>query len=83
MTNVVVVKQKKIVVTSSTQQNAIDTNVTIKNQVDYTSQNFRLDHLGDVVEGTPEDGYTLVYNKEQDKYVVAPVPAANLDGGEF
>lgn len=85
MTNVVVVKQKKIIVTSATAQQAVDSNVTIKNTVAYAPENFRLDRLKDVIEGTPEDGYTLVYDKTTDKYVVSPtnVQDVSLDGGEF
>jgi len=40
----------------------------------------RLDQLVDVVESAPANGMTLVYNSENDKYVVQTI---NLDGGEF
>ena len=40
----------------------------------------RLDQLVDVVESAPANGMTLVYNSENDKYVVQTM---NLDGGEF
>ena len=40
----------------------------------------RLDQLVDVVESSPANGMTLVYNSANDKYVVQTM---NLDGGEF
>jgi len=40
----------------------------------------RLDQLVDVVESSPATGMTLVYNSENDKYVVQTL---NMDGGEF
>lgn len=47
----------------------------------------RLDNLSDVVEQNPEDGYTLVYRAEDDKYVVKQLSLENvsgsLDGGTF
>ena len=45
-----------------------------------TSGATRLDQLADVVESSPSDGMTLVYNSTNDKYVVQTM---NLDGGEF
>lgn len=47
----------------------------------------RLDKLDDVIEGTPEDGSTLVYRASDDKYVVQQLNLSNiggnLDGGDF
>ena len=40
----------------------------------------RLDQLVDVVESSPANGMTLVYNSANDKYVVQTM---NLDGGDF
>lgn len=40
----------------------------------------RLDQLVDVVEGTPANNATLVYNSTTDKYDVKQI---NLDGGTF
>lgn len=40
----------------------------------------RLDQLVDVTESSPANGMTLVYNSENDKYVVQTL---NMDGGEF
>lgn len=48
----------------------------------------RLDRLNDVEEGlSPEDGSTLVYNQQTDKYIVKKLQFDNieddLDGGSF
>lgn len=47
----------------------------------------RLDKLDDVIEGTPEDGSTLVYRASDDKYIVQQLNLSNiggnLDGGDF
>jgi hypothetical protein len=40
----------------------------------------RLDELTDVVESSPEDNSTLVYDETTDKYIVKPI---SVDGGEF
>lgn len=51
-----------------------------------TSKN-RLDQLTDVVEQNPQEGATLVYDAETDKYVVKSLTiddiGGNLDGGTF
>lgn len=83
MTNVVVVKQKRIVVTPSNTQTGIDVTkpITVRNTVGYQAQNFRLDHLNDVVEGSnPASGDTLVYDATNDKYVVKKLSVNDLDG---
>lgn len=95
MTNVVVTRQKKIVVTqkANTQQ-AIDSTypITIKNTLGFTQLNFRLDRLNDVFEPTSvADGDTLVYHSANDTYVVQKlnisdiedVDVLNIDGGTF
>lgn len=95
MTNVVVTRQKKIVVTqkANTQQ-AIDSSypITIKNTVGFNQLNFRLDRLHDVYEpATPANGHTLVYHSANDTYVVQQLSIAdvgdvdilNIDGGTF
>lgn len=47
----------------------------------------RLDALDDVIEGSPEDGSTLVYRASDDKYIVQQLNLSNiggnLDGGDF
>jgi len=47
----------------------------------------RLDKLDDVIEGTPQDGSTLVYRASDDKYIVQQLNLSNiggnLDGGDF
>lgn len=93
MVNVVVASQKRVKVTANA-AGAVDTNVTLRNSIPYNSINFRLDHLGDVVEQNPSAGDTLVYNANTDKYVVkklalsqldidTTVPAGDIDGGSF
>lgn len=95
MTNVVVTRQKKIVVTqkANTQQ-AIDSTypITIKNTVGFTQLNFRIDRLNDVYEPTTAaTGDTLVYNSANDTYVVQKLSIENvanvdvmaIDGGTF
>jgi hypothetical protein len=95
MTNVVVVKQKKVVVTTNanTQQGIDYTNpIAVRQTVGYTAQNFRLDHLNDVVEGShPVAGDTLVYNSSNDTYEVKKLALSeieqdislDIDGGTF
>ena len=95
MTNIVVTRQKKVVVTqkANTQQ-AIDSSypLTIKNTVGYTALNFRIDRLHDVYEPpTVSNGHTLVYNSANDTYIVQALNIAdvedvdilNIDGGTF
>ena len=47
----------------------------------------RVDKLDDVIEGTPQDGSTLVYRASDDKYIVQQLNLSNiggnLDGGDF
>lgn len=95
MTNVVVTKQKKIVVTQKANtQGAIDSTypITVKNTLGFTGVNFRLDKLNDVAEPTsPTSGDTLVYNSANDTYVVTKLSIDNvanvdtlaIDGGTF
>jgi len=61
------------------------TTITIKNQVLTVSSNSagpnRLDHLYDVVEGPmPANGSTLVYDPNNDKYVVQRLDFTDVDG---
>lgn len=82
MANIVVAKQKKVVVTTNanTQQGLDYTRpITIKQTIGYTSQNFRLDSLNDVVEGTPAAGDTLVYNANNDTYEVKKLALSEID----
>lgn len=43
----------------------------------------RLDELEDVVEEDPQDGDTLIYDADTDKYVVQPIKVSEVDGGTF
>ena len=55
--------------------------VTLTNQGAAAGVNVaRIDNLLDVVEGSPSDKDTLVYNAADDKYYVQ---AISLDGGNF
>jgi hypothetical protein len=54
--------------------------VTLKNQGVLMGGSTRLDTLLDVVESTPGNNSTLVYNSQEDKYYVQEL---NLDGGSF
>jgi len=59
--------------------------ITLKSQA--RTANYIEDML-DVVEGTPQDGFTLVYNSATDKYVVQQLSSSqinitSLDGGTF
>jgi hypothetical protein len=54
--------------------------VTLNNQGAVVGSGTRLDTMQDVVEGSPQDGYTLIYNSSDDKYYVQ---ALSLDGGNF
>lgn len=95
MTNVVVTRQKKVVVTqkANTQQ-AIDSSypITIKNTVGFNQLNFRIDKMNDVYEPVGvADGHTLVYHAANDTYVVqqlsindvGDVDVLTIDGGTF
>ena len=54
--------------------------VTLNNQGAVAGAATRLDGMGDVIEGTPANNYTLVYSSQDDKYYVQEL---NLDGGSF
>ena len=69
--NVVVKSINNVLVPKST------TPVTLTGQI---SPSTRLDQLTDVVEGTPANNQTLVYNSQSDTYVVDYL---DLDGGTF
>lgn len=68
---------KTVKVQLPSQTTAADSAVTLKNVALGVT---RLDQMVDVVEGTPTDNATLVYNAENDKYEVKQL---NLDGGTF
>jgi len=95
MTNVVVTRKKKIVVTqkANTEQ-AIDSSypITIKNTVGFNQLNFRIDKMNDVYESnTVANGHTLVYHSANDTYVVQALSISDvantdifaIDGGTF
>ena len=53
---------------------------TLKREIGASNYD-RLDHLKDVVEGMmPEDGSTLVYDQQTDKYEVKKISIENIDG---
>ena len=54
--------------------------VTLNNLGAVVGSAVRLDGMIDVVEGTPANNSTLVYNSSDDKYYVQ---ALTLDGGSF
>lgn len=54
--------------------------VTLNNQGQILGSGTRLDGLTDVVESSPANNATLVYNSQDDKYYVQQL---NLDGGSF
>lgn len=54
--------------------------VTLNNQGAVVGAGTRLDNLADVVESSPTNNSTLVYNSQEDKYYVQEL---NLDGGDF
>lgn len=54
--------------------------VTLNNQGAIVGAGTRLDNLADVIESSPTDNSTLVYNSQDDKYYVQQL---NLDGGSF
>lgn len=54
--------------------------VTLNNQGSILGSSTRLDGLSDVVESSPTNNSTLVYNSQDDKYYVQQL---NLDGGDF
>lgn len=54
--------------------------ITLNNQGAVAGAATRLDGMGDVVESSPVDNSTLVYNSQDDKYYVQEL---NLDGGSF
>lgn len=54
--------------------------VTLNNQGMIAGAATRLDGMGDVVESSPTNNSTLVYNSQDDKYYVQEL---NLDGGSF
>lgn len=62
-------------ITQSTQADA----VTVTSSATIVASN-RLDNLQDVVEGSPADGSTLVYDETTDTYIVQEL---DLDGGSF
>jgi len=54
--------------------------VTVTSAATIATSTSRLDNLQDVVEGSPVDGSTLVYDEPTDTYVVQEL---DLDGGTF
>ena len=83
---IVVVKEKKIVVTRlSNNQVALDATrpIPVLQQPLISNSSFRLDRIHDVVEGNSAvDGSTLIYHANTDTYVVEPL-VVNVDGGSF
>ena len=86
--NVTVKAKESIAVGVPNRRTAATTNtqpITLKSQA--RTVNY-LEDMIDVVEGTPQDGFTLVYNSATDKYVVQQLSSSqinitSLDGGTF
>jgi hypothetical protein len=81
-----VVKRPNLIVANSVGLTTTQSNspISLKNNVTGAGQNY-IHNILDVIEGQPQDGYTLVYNATLDKYEVkaAVISAASLDGGTF
>lgn len=56
--------------------------IDLKNNGASLTQNY-VHNLFDVVEDTPQDGYTLVYNANNHKYEVKSIQITKIDGGLF
>ena len=88
MINVVVGKKRTVKVSSNTTAGVLNTTtpVTIKNTTGVTSSS-RLDGLLDVDATNESAGATLIYNADQDKYIVKKLDLGDisgaLDGGTF
>ncbi len=88
MVNVVVSKKRTIQLSTNATAGIIDTTapVVLKNSPVLGGVS-RLDKLNDVVANTEINGATLVYNAENDTYVVKKLDLSNvtgdLDGGTF
>lgn len=81
-----VIKRPNLIVANTTALTTTQSNppISLKNNLAGINQNY-LHNLLDVVEDHPEDGATLVYNANTDKYEVKTitVSATSLDGGTF
>jgi hypothetical protein len=80
MINVVVTKQKPIIVANQESVLLTTKSITVRNNTDLSNAPRRLDQLEDVVEVSPPNGSTLVYDSNTDFYIVKPI---NIDAGEF
>lgn len=86
--NVTVKTKQAITVGVPDRRTAATTNtqpITLKSQA--RTVNY-IDDILDVVEASPQDGYTLVYNSATDKYEVkqltsSQISITSLDGGTF
>lgn len=90
MTNVVVSRKRTVQISANTTAGIIDTStpVVIKNNPTISSgAATRLDKLADVDATSETDKATLVYDSEQDKYIVKQLEfsdlSGDLDGGTF
>jgi 4-hydroxyphenylpyruvate dioxygenase-like putative hemolysin len=92
MVNVVVGRKRTVKVSANGTGGVLDTTVpvTLKNTPVLMPQGAgvnRLDHLTDVVATGEMNGATLVYNADNDKYIVQKLDFADvtgdLDGGTF
>ena len=89
MTNVVVSRKRTVQISANATAGIIDTStpVILKNNPVAIGASTRLDKLTDVVANNEVNGATLVYNSENDTYVVQKLDLSNvtgdLDGGTF
>jgi hypothetical protein len=82
MVNVVVTRGRQINVAVPSEGTVLSgKSVTIRNDTSLSATGAsRLDQLEDVLESSPTNNSTLVYDSATDKYVVQQI---NLDGGTF
>ena len=86
MTITAVIKRPNLIIANTVAISTTQSNppIDLKNNIAGVSQNY-IHNLLDVVEGTPQNGDSLVYNSTTHKYevkaIVAQVEA--LDGGNF
>lgn len=83
----------KVTVKPSSTQFKVQTQtspISIGNRISSSIASGRLDSLSDVVENSPANNSTLVYNSDTDKYIVKKLDLddvidslSELDGGQF
>ncbi len=83
----------KVTVKPSSTQFKVQTQtspISVGNRISSSITSGRLDSLSDVVENSPANNSTLVYNSDTDKYIVKKLDLddvidslSELDGGQF